>query len=152
MNKDGKKVIAILTDRSFYAHNIEVPINHISDILKANHKDTIFVYGMNSRVDDSVERFCATYRVPKENMIKFEYSTDNPTIVSKQFANVITYSPDKVYIFRDNPSSADTNTLINKCKQYNIPVVTINSQNEECIIDKPFAHDNKIYYKNKGGF
>lgn len=152
MNKDGKRVIAILTDRSFYIYNMAVPIDHIADIIKENHKDSVFVYGMCDRIDYHVESFCKTYRVPKENMIKFEYNKDNPNTIPKEFTKVITYKPDIVYIFRDNPSSADTNTLINQCKKYNIPVITINSGNEECVIDKAFTHDNSVYYKNRGGF
>jgi hypothetical protein len=152
MTNNDKKVIAILTDRSFAIYDMAIPINRIADIVKYNYKDTIFVYGMSNRIDCQVEKFCEIYRVPKENMIKVSYDIDNPITIPKEFNKVITYNPNQVYIFRDNPTSTDTNGLINECKKYNIPVTTINSDNQQSLIDKAFTHDNQVYYRNRGVF
>lgn len=150
MSKGGKRVIAILTDSSFYIKDISVPINFVSEVIKLN-QDAVFVYGMCKRIDSNIEKYLDIYRIPKENRIKFEYNPDNKISIAKDFLKVIANLPDAVYIFRDYANS-DTNTLINECRMRNIKVVAINSDNEINIIDKmTIGNNGKIYYKNKGG-
>jgi hypothetical protein len=148
---NNKKVIAILTDASFLCVDVAVPMNVIFEVIRGNCKDTYFVYGMNNRVDWHVEEYSRVFRVPKENLIKFNYEKDpnKRHLVSTEFLSLFQYGLDKVYLFRDNLNSPDSALFITKAISDGIDVITIDNSGKRTLLNKLSQHMNDTYYHTK---
>ena len=150
--RDGKRVIAILTDPSFNAYiDFSVPQREIHNIFTMNGKDTIYVYGMCKRIDDEVIHKAKILGIPDQNLLKFSYTckpnTRNESI-SREYLSIISlFSPDSITIFRDNQYSRVSSLLQESCKVKDIPFTSINSNGEKTIHFKnDFSKNIPKYY------
>lgn len=127
---NGQRCIALITDRSYLVRDIGVPMNVAFDIISKNNKDIYYVYGMNYNIDGEIEGYLNVFKIPLDHRIKFTYdeSIISNLAISRQYLNILQYSPDKVILFRDNPQSTDTSSFVLSCVKNGIPVTAVDDQ------------------------
>lgn len=127
---NGQRCIALITDRSYLVRDIAVPMNVAFDIISKNNKDIYYVYGMNYNIDGEIEGYLNVFKIPLDHRIKFTYdeSIISNLAISRQYLNILQYSPDKVILFRDNPQSTDTSSFVLSCVKNGIPVTGVDDQ------------------------
>jgi hypothetical protein len=127
---NGQRCIALITDRSYLVRDIGIPMNISFDIIQKNNKDIYYVYGMNYNIDLEIEGYLNVFKIPLDHRIKFTYdeSIISNLAISRQYLNILQYSPDKVILFRDNPQSTDTSSFVLSCVKNGISVTAVDDQ------------------------
>ena len=160
MYKD-KKCIGIIFDPSYHIYRIDIPMNKIFEILSKN-LDAHFIYGGIKRLTDHVEEYARNLKIKDEQLHFFCI----PAIENKGFmgteqasrwlTEVLSYSPDVLYVFRDNRHAGLTTMLVRSCMDIHIQVIEYDNRGMVTRIspeDTNYSQyyttrPGEIYYKN----
>ena len=152
---NNKKCIAIVFDQSFIIYNVLIPIGIIKTIMEKN-KDSYFVYGGLPRLTDQVEQFGLSLKIPKDRLIKIEIpQCIHKKILVKELSakwllSMLSYKPDKLFIFRDSSHINETVPLITNCMKLKIPVIEYNNRGEFREVHKNPSEINPFFMTTDG--
>lgn len=125
---NGKRVVALVFDRSFMIYNVEVPMNIIYDELFYNKDNsTIFVFGGIPRLCYHVTHYAESLKISKERLIHISIPDSVARFLTsesmqKWFMEIVNYMPDKIVVLRDNSGTQETNRLVDWAVQNHITV------------------------------
>ncbi len=153
---NDKKCIAIIFDPSYVIHRIDIPMGFILDIILQN-KNGYIIYGGIDRLCYHVEEYGKIYKIPKEQMIcicipyRCSKGFTSLELTSQWLTKILSFNPDKVYVFRDNNTIGMTTNLIRSCIDRNINVIEYNNKGLNRCINSSTQIDISKYYRTKPG-
>ena len=115
---DGKRVVALIFDRSYMIYDLTIPMNIIYDALFYNkNNNNIFVFGGIPRLCYHVTHYAEALKISKERLIHIEIPDSTSRLITAEnmqswFMQVLKYMPDILIVLRDNTGTQETNRLV----------------------------------------
>lgn len=153
---NNQSVIALIFDNSYLIYDVTVPIGAIYTIMNKN-RDALFLYGGMKRLCMHVEETANALRIDDSQLIYLTIPMTLQTkfitqeLASKWYSEMLSYKPDRIYVFRDNGHTNETSLLCNAANTNNIPIVQIDSYGHEDHISNNTPSNVDVYYHSKSG-
>jgi len=153
---NDKKCIAIIFDPSYVIHRIDIPMAYIYDLILKN-KDGYIIYGGIDRLCSHVEEYGKIFKIPKERLIclcipyRCSKGFTSLEVTSKWLNQLLSFNPDRLYIFRDNNTIGMTTGLVRSCIDKNIHITEYNNKGLVREINSNSTIDVSKYYRTRPG-
>lgn len=156
MENNTSPVIALIFDSSYLIYDVTVPIGIIHTIMNKN-RDAIFIYGGMKRLCMHVEETAEHLRIDDSQLIYLCIPMTMQTkfitqeLASEWYTKMLSYEPDRIYVFRDNGHTNETSVLCTAANMRKIPIVQIDSYGHQEQIGNGTPSNTEVYYHSKAG-